>query len=487
MKVIGSMGGFLRELSLNGCVSCNDRWLSQVAQRCGQLESIHLEDLSSVTVTGISEVARKCRSLQSLNLASTFLSAQDLRMIIFSSHDLRKLDLSFVHGVDNSVITQIANNCPSLQHLRILGVQGWSGMALRHILQNCASTLHTLLLDNCKDISNDALISMKAIANGGLSLLDQISNQITTIAETNNAGNAGGGAGGEEQRAFPENHPKFVRRFHSAESTACALRNVSLCGQRYLQDDGLEAFFSLCPNIKSINLSGMPLITDQAIRNMSERLQGVTEVDISLCQELTGKSLEYIGERFGSTLTVLRLYGNRNMESEALAQLAAHCRKLEYISMYGCSQMEDEGVISLVKRNPNLQMIDLSVCNITDNSLFVIAENCRYLQTLRVNTCRKITTAGVSAVAQGCPHLNYLNCNNINATDALLGKISRHCQFLRTLSLASNENISDAGFLLCARGLPRLKKLIMSCSSDVSGSAIKIARRDRPTLQLLFV
>ena len=195
-----------------------------------------------------------------------------------------------------------------------------------------------------------------------------------------------------------------------------------------------------------------------------------------------------IAKTFGSSLTVVRLYGNQRLTNESFSCLAENCRNLTYLSLYGCKSLSDEGAIPLIQSSCTpLQALDLSLTKITNVTLEAIAASCPLLEVLRVNTCSAITGEGVAKVAQACPLLRYINANNCRVKDNHLSTLARSCKFLQTLSVSSNEDIGDAGFLMCARGLPRLQKFILSCASAVSGDAIRIAKNDRPNLEIVFV
>ena len=413
-----------------------------------------------------------------MDLSGTKLHASDLQAILHASHNLISLNLSFIAEFTDDVVTIIANCCPNLEDLRVIGVQGWTGSTLTHLFRNCGLSLKRLFLDNSKDLKNESFLAFKEL-RAAKTLLDEIDADAKKL----------------RTRSFSDPPPPtttkvtFVPRYAPSKKFRCALETISLCGGRHIQDSGLEAFFSLCPNLSSLNISGLPHITDKSAFLIAKHYQKqVIELDVSLCPRLTDVGVARIAESCGSGLSVLRLYGNINLTNVTLHALAAHTTQLTYLSLYGCKSFSDEGVESLISKScHNLGALDLSSTKITNKSMKTIAATCSSLEVLRVNTCTKITGAGIATVALACPLLKYINGNNCHVKDEHLSVVARSCQSLQTLSLSSNENISDIGFLLCARGLPRLKKFILSCASAVSGEAIRIAKSDRPDLDIVFV
>jgi len=81
--------------------------------------------------------------------------------------------------------------------------------------------------------------------------------------------------------------------------------------------------------------------------------------------------------------------------------------------------------------------INLNECRgITDETLEFVAERCPQLQILAVNRCR-ITDVGISAINKNCPHLrklSYQQCTDIS--DAALDAIATKCPLLETLLAA---------------------------------------------------
>jgi hypothetical protein len=476
IDLIKSSGGFLRNISLADCGFCTDKLLTTISQSCSQLNYLSVSNVTTTTVVGVASVVRHCKELEHLDLSETKLSADNLRAIIFATHHLKSLNLSFIPDMNDDVLTVIANCCPMLEDLRIVGVQGWTGATLVHLFQNCGGVLRRLFLDNCKDIKNESFLALRNLCRAE-TLLDEIDAEVAQLRRRTNSDPP-------EQSSV-----KFVPRRSPRKDFRLVLETASLCGNRHLKDCGLATLLSLAPNVQSINISGLPHVTDDSAASICKFIRcPLREMDVSLCPGLTDEGVKMIAKTFGSSLAVVRLYGNQKLTNESFFCLADNCRNLTYLSLYGCKALSDEGVIPLIEKScAPLQALDLSLTKITNITLETIAASCPLLEVLRVNTCGCITGEGVARVAQACPLLRYINANNCNVKDSHLSVLARSCKFLQTLSVSSNEDIGDAGFLLCARGLPRLQKFILSCASAVSGDAIRIAKNDRPNLEIVFV
>jgi F-box and leucine-rich repeat protein GRR1 len=97
----------------------------------------------------------------------------------------------------------------------------------------------------------------------------------------------------------------------------------------------------------------------------------------------------------------------------------AKCQRFERITLAGCTSLTDKGLCSLMSQGAchDLLSLDLSdVFDITNVTLYKVAESCPKLQGLNLNmtrqTCR-ITDSGVAQLAMHCKELKRVNtCQN---------------------------------------------------------------------------
>lgn len=154
INILGQIGSTLRHLSLSGCTELTDSTLingmAAFLEKRGNLETLELEELTSITTDGLvylcSKVSmpllkrcsfRRCIQIDDAATIELFLnSAKDsLEYInlnslnklteetfaIMSCPNLTHLDLSFVRAIDDLLVEQISRQNPKLRLMEVFG------------------------------------------------------------------------------------------------------------------------------------------------------------------------------------------------------------------------------------------------------------------------------------------------------------------------------------------------------------------------------
>jgi len=180
--------------------------------------------------------------------------------------------------------------------------------------------------------------------------------------------------------------------------------------------------------------------------------------------------LKYFGESIGDLINLLSIckslndpdvmihLGNTEWHDPDLSELSRmssspwvdrikmpKCRKIEF-SYLSIDPIDPNVINIMAKWCPNVEILDLSHCNISDEGLIKIAKEWPHLKSLHLNYSinREITDEGVRAVAQ-------------------------RCHDLRSFNLGGCDNISDAGVTAVAQGCPDLKFLDLSACYKIVG------------------
>lgn len=90
---------------------------------------------------------------------------------------------------------------------------------------------------------------------------------------------------------------------------------------------------------------------------------------------------------------------------------------LESLSLHGLGHQVTDAIIDRwVTDHPHLLKLDVSACQITDESIYTIAAHCLQLEHLDVSACEAISEDGILHLTRRCAHIRYINikdCFNV--------------------------------------------------------------------------
>lgn len=89
---------------------------------------------------------------------------------------------------------------------------------------------------------------------------------------------------------------------------------------------------------------------------------------------------------------------------------------LQDFSITGSTVMDDSAIIPFIKTHPHIRGLFLLECAITDQTLDAIAKYLFSLHNLDVSFCRRLTSRGVRNLVNNCPNLRLLGLKNCGIT-----------------------------------------------------------------------
>lgn len=151
-------------------------------------------------------------------------------------------------------------------------------------------------------------------------------------------------------------------------------------------------------------------------------------------------TLKLIAQSCGSRLRELNLNGCGRITEDGLKDLVESCPNLEILILDGCD-VSDYG-LELISKNLNyLVKISLLSCtNITDRGLWLLAPKARYLESIDISFAKKVTGNGIISIAQiakGLKHVYLKACGQFS--DQHLQYLNTLCPQLETLGLEYNS------------------------------------------------
>uniref|UniRef100_A0A8C9TXI6 F-box/LRR-repeat protein 2 n=1 Tax=Scleropages formosus TaxID=113540 RepID=A0A8C9TXI6_SCLFO len=311
-------GGFLRKLSLRGCLGVGDGALRTFAQNCRNIELLSLNGCTKITDATCSSLSKFCPKLKHLDLAScTSITNLSLKALSEGCPLLEQLNISWCDQVSKDGIQALVRCCPGVKGLFLKGCTQLEDEALKFIGAHCPE-LVTLNLQTCSQITDEGLITIcrgchrlqSLCVSGCANITDAILNAL--------------GQNCPRLRYVPLLHGwgRVIKRHLFLHQNCHELEKMDL--EECVPTDPRAA-----PPPQS--LSHCELITDDGIRHLGggpcahDRLE---VVELDNCPLITDASLEHLKT----------------------------CHSLDRIELYDCQQITRAGIKRLRTHLPNIKV-----------------------------------------------------------------------------------------------------------------------------------
>ena len=197
-------------------------------------------------------------------------------------------------------------------------------------------------------------------------------------------------------------------------------------------------------SLSSVALKGFKKLDDAVILDLVRRSRGLTHVDLNGCWQVSDGVVEELVRRHGQTLVSLDLTACFNVTAASLVSLSTqcpalksfccalssavtdevvlslltHCRALHSLSLTGCLSLSNAIGDHVAMHGGALQTLDVSgVKNLSDDFLLSLSLSAaKSLQTVNMEGCALVTTAGVKQLITRYPSLKKLHvrsCLNV--------------------------------------------------------------------------
>eukprot|EP00899_Mesostigma_viride_P027036 jgi/Mesvir1/7517/Mv19272-RA.1 len=171
------------------------------------------------------------------------------------------------------------------------------------------------------------------------------------------------------------------------------------------------------------------------------------------------------------------------MPSQSLLGLAC-CRRLRSLNLAGCAADVDDPTLAAVAAScRELEVLDVTLCHVTDESIAVVAQCCPGLQELTANQVKQVTDASLEQLAQHCPRLRRLSLDRSSVTDDGITPIALQCPDLCLLSVNDCQGVTDASLIMLAEQCPALEYLGLSALDHVTDAGMIAVARGCPALR----
>ncbi|KAK3532345.1 hypothetical protein QTP86_016026 [Hemibagrus guttatus] len=148
-------GGFLRQLSLRGCLSVGDASMKTFAQNCRNIEHLNLNGCTKITDSTCISLSKFCSKLRHLDLTSCVsITNHALKALSEGCRVLENLNLSWCDQITHDGIEALSRGCTSLKALLLRGCTQLDDAALKHLQKHCLE-LVTINMQSCTHFRRD--------------------------------------------------------------------------------------------------------------------------------------------------------------------------------------------------------------------------------------------------------------------------------------------------------------------------------------------
>jgi len=242
-----------------------------------------------------------------------------------------------------------------------------------------------------------------------------------------------------------------------SKTRVCNPFKLLVLGNTHLTNKTSNLIANTFPKIESLILphyGGSSKMTSRGFRNILESCKSIKDIDL--------RDSEY----------------NFQSSYNPLKWIAENSKNLEYINVNRCNP-NDHTLTSLFDNCHNLKTVCLKRCTqLSDNSLYILSHSCESLDCLNLDYCTRITDDGIIKIATRFPKLLELSLRYCNITDNSLKVIGQNCSELTILNLRGCQ-VSDESIEIIGRNCLRLANLDLSMSNGtLSNESIKLVAQN---------
>lgn len=426
LQTLGKLCPNLSKLRVHMCPQVTDVGIRSLTKPQKQLEVLEVRKLPHFTGKGLNQLKSpklECLDLRGCNALTTEavvvvttnnpsltrIILQDccrLTPQVFSAvanilqDNLEELDKCPSPMSDENVIT-LAKLCPNLKRLNLLGSSKLTGDSLLELSQGC-TRLEWLDLSYCygiQDSPNNQFLwilptSLTHLSLCGVMLSDEdlLVDTLYRLWRLKSVRLCG----------IPALNDTTLSKI--LEKLGGSLESVDIRGSHNITDDGLAAVAEYCVKLQKLDLSICRQVTGRTLRPLLEdpkRAQLLTKVFIC-CSKMDSDVLNLIAENC-CNLEKIDASGVEAVTDQFLVTIATHCHNLKLLGLKGCKQVTDFGLCEIARCCSLKRLVLAGIHNVTDKTIFALANNCHYLTEIYLNGCSNVSSTT----------LNYLTDNSI--------------------------------------------------------------------------
>ncbi|CAJ1375390.1 unnamed protein product [Effrenium voratum] len=247
------------------------------------------------------------------------------------------------------------------------------------------------------------------------------------------------------------------------------LRELNLRGTR-ADDKSLASIFAGCPKLEKLDISCCTLADVGGVQELLE----LRDFRASSCQAVTEDLVRSLSQL--RWLEVVELSYTNGVTDQALVQMASGCRGLKHLALECCPRFADVGLLAITQANSGIQKLLLALNRISDDAASQAMSSLKRLRVLDLAGCHQLSRRLPDEISRQCEYLEDLSLASISMIrDDHVRRILLSCKRLRRLDLSGCKNLSVNPFLEViphARALRRLNLSLIQAITDQAVTAI---------------
>ncbi|RIB07606.1 hypothetical protein C2G38_2213980 [Gigaspora rosea] len=130
----------------------------------------------------------------------------------------------------------------------------------------------------------------------------------------------------------------------------------------------------------------------------------------------------------------------KNITDKSIYEIAESCHSLEFLYIAGLKYINE----SIAHLSPNIRYLDLAFChNITNGVISKIARLYSNLEYIDLSGCKNITDVSICDIAHYCQKLEHFDISSCDISDLAIEKIATSSNNLKFLNIQLCGGISE--------------------------------------------
>eukprot|EP01097_Dermamoeba_algensis_P001244 TRINITY_DN1471_c0_g3_i1.p1 TRINITY_DN1471_c0_g3~~TRINITY_DN1471_c0_g3_i1.p1 ORF type:complete len:309 (-),score=25.25 TRINITY_DN1471_c0_g3_i1:154-1080(-) len=282
-------------------------------------------------------------------------------------------------------------------------------------------------------------------------------------------------------------HARLVKTFQILRiGTLCErqtnLTSINLNFQSYLPEADLMALNTMCPVLRSLNLTYCTQVSSKIFGSIL-KMPFLTDLNLTGCTSIEPHELRLIFQTLQlikftcqylvlpdnlvdapyPSLTYLDLYSCKNFTDETIKLIGTFFVNLLTLNLFSVKDLRDSGVDMYLKANQCPKLLDLDLgsswSNLSADSIILMASSCKMLQRLSLRCLSQVNDSTIQLLSTVSPSLETLE---LRSTSVTAGAIVHFAKFPRLAKLDLSQLLLESSGELILNKCPTIQTIILS-------------------------